>query len=396
MPCSCGGILEKMNWNQHLLFNICFCVLAVPAILLQSKLNLDQFRPLHISLTLIVLIICSAATLAALFLLSEDMFHKRNNFTRRFPLQPAEYLSDYKLPPKSYIAGAGNGKVYIGSNNDHLKIIELDKDLKFLASHKIITDDPERIFRRLHVTVEPPFFYVSDGVEAFTFRGTVNDWKGKMWIDQLAYFNSFVPIDSQRVAVRVVDSKSETSVIGVMQRKETNRIFFNKHLLDKQVDGFFDVDGILLYNKKHKKVIYVYRYRNEYVLTDDALQSKIIGNTIDTTSKSNIKVAYIESLKDKKIASPMRIVNKFAATDGDFLFVNSKLIGQMESRRMWDRASIVDVYNIKTRTYQFSFYLYDQYGKKVTEFTIADGRIYTIAGSTMSVYRIDPIPFKNN
>jgi putative oxidoreductase len=28
LPCSCGGVLQKLNWKQHLLFNIGFTVLA--------------------------------------------------------------------------------------------------------------------------------------------------------------------------------------------------------------------------------------------------------------------------------------------------------------------------------------------------------------------------------
>lgn len=37
IPCSCGGILEKMTWNQHLVFNIVFIVFAIVAILLTTK-----------------------------------------------------------------------------------------------------------------------------------------------------------------------------------------------------------------------------------------------------------------------------------------------------------------------------------------------------------------------
>lgn len=36
VPCSCGGILSKMSWNQHLLFNIAFTVLALIGILLSD------------------------------------------------------------------------------------------------------------------------------------------------------------------------------------------------------------------------------------------------------------------------------------------------------------------------------------------------------------------------
>jgi len=34
VPCSCGGILQKMTWNEHLFFNIVFILLAIIAILI--------------------------------------------------------------------------------------------------------------------------------------------------------------------------------------------------------------------------------------------------------------------------------------------------------------------------------------------------------------------------
>jgi uncharacterized membrane protein YphA (DoxX/SURF4 family) len=34
VPCSCGGILEKMTWEEHLIFNIGFIILAVIGIAL--------------------------------------------------------------------------------------------------------------------------------------------------------------------------------------------------------------------------------------------------------------------------------------------------------------------------------------------------------------------------
>jgi len=126
------------------------------------------------------------------------------------------------------------------------------------------------------------------------------------------------------------------------------------------------------------------------------LQSKKIANTIDTTSRAKIKVAYVDRLKAKKIASPMRVVNKTSATDGDYLYVNSKLIGQFEETVVWDRASIIDVYNITNSAYLFSFYLYDKDEKKISEFVVKDGKVFTIAGRTLTVYHLDPIPFRKN
>lgn len=37
IPCSCGGVLSKMTWNEHLVFNILFVILAAVAVILHPK-----------------------------------------------------------------------------------------------------------------------------------------------------------------------------------------------------------------------------------------------------------------------------------------------------------------------------------------------------------------------
>ena len=39
IPCSCGGVLEKLGWTEHLIFNIAFIALALIGILLQAKIE---------------------------------------------------------------------------------------------------------------------------------------------------------------------------------------------------------------------------------------------------------------------------------------------------------------------------------------------------------------------
>ncbi len=49
IPCSCGGVLEKMGWTEHLIFNIAFVILAFIGIYIsnaqKNKTNL-QFASL--------------------------------------------------------------------------------------------------------------------------------------------------------------------------------------------------------------------------------------------------------------------------------------------------------------------------------------------------------------
>ncbi|MNJ98896.1 hypothetical protein D3C87_166650 [compost metagenome] len=37
IPCSCGGVLQKMTWDQHLIFNIVFVILGIVGIILHTK-----------------------------------------------------------------------------------------------------------------------------------------------------------------------------------------------------------------------------------------------------------------------------------------------------------------------------------------------------------------------
>lgn len=44
LPCSCGGIISKLTWSQHLIVNLIFMLLALLGIRIQSK-HSDQ--PVH-------------------------------------------------------------------------------------------------------------------------------------------------------------------------------------------------------------------------------------------------------------------------------------------------------------------------------------------------------------
>lgn len=37
LPCTCGGVISKMSWKDHLIFNGAFTLLAIVGILLQGK-----------------------------------------------------------------------------------------------------------------------------------------------------------------------------------------------------------------------------------------------------------------------------------------------------------------------------------------------------------------------
>ena len=39
IPCSCGGVLERLEWSEHLLLNIIFVLLGVTGIFIQTRIQ---------------------------------------------------------------------------------------------------------------------------------------------------------------------------------------------------------------------------------------------------------------------------------------------------------------------------------------------------------------------
>lgn len=46
IPCSCGGVLEKLSWTEHILFNILFIVITILGIIFTIDYNQTNTREL--------------------------------------------------------------------------------------------------------------------------------------------------------------------------------------------------------------------------------------------------------------------------------------------------------------------------------------------------------------
>jgi uncharacterized membrane protein YphA (DoxX/SURF4 family) len=44
IPCSCGGVLQKMNWRMHFVFNIIFMLIAASGVLIYNPSNQSTGR----------------------------------------------------------------------------------------------------------------------------------------------------------------------------------------------------------------------------------------------------------------------------------------------------------------------------------------------------------------
>jgi uncharacterized membrane protein YphA (DoxX/SURF4 family) len=380
VPCSCGGILEKLGWTEHLIFNVAFLFLAIVAILLQCINN-------RILIRLSILVLGSVLVITGVFLFSEDIMQKENPFIRRFPQATAAKVASIDLRnPSYYVAGTDKNKIYLGNRLAPLQILEIDSNLKSKKKYTIQLDRENFNFKTVEVRVNAPYFYVIDGTVPVIYRGLISDWKAKVISEKQFYFSDIVFINHKQLAFRTQKPPTGENILGVSSGYDNPEIKYNPQVLQKQIDGIFDTDGMLQYSTTLHKLIYIYYYRNQYSITNENLKVEHRANTIDTTTKAKLKVVKMKQSGDIKLAAPPYIVNRHTTVQGNLLFVNSMLRGKYEEIDVWKYATVVDVYDLSKRTYLLSFYVYDEEAGRMKNFFAADSALYIISGHYLLKY----------
>jgi uncharacterized membrane protein YphA (DoxX/SURF4 family) len=384
VPCSCGGILEKLSWEEHLVFNAAFVLLALTGVVL-----LDSYSFRRRLLLTTGMGIAGILLVATLYDVSENIQHYHNRFVRRLSKAPVTKLREADLKLNSYyFAGTDNMHVYLGNVTAPLVVTTLDSGLANLGTNRINLSRKDLPFRGVSVEVRPPYFFVADGSVPCVFRGRVSDWQAKLQKSDRQFFSLAEPMDSLAVAVRFqkpVTGKSELGTMNILSGGAN----VNPKLLETHGDALFDTDGTLLYSSGMKRIIYVYAYRNGYAMADKSLSPYPSGKTIDTITHANVEVTEIMERNEKKLARRPLVVNRLAAVYDNLLFVNSGIPGKYESNQMWKMASIVDVYNLSDGSYAESFYIYDVDGKKLKSFVVEGNRLYALIGNHILSYRLN-------
>ena len=384
IPCSCGGILEKMTWKVHLIFNIISLILAGLALLFFDRTG----RRTKLNLTMIFL--SAAAILALLNISSQYLIHKENPFIRKFVHMSCNKVSTAVLYNKNlYFAGSDKGTIYLADRLAPLYVTAYDTALNIKKNFKIELKDDKYPFRSVQVKIVPPYFLLLDGTIPIIYRGKISDWKADILMKESGYyFSNVAVIDSVHIAFRTQNEKSGENILGIFSFKNGLQSSLNDSLLEKQIDGFFDTDGMMNYSVDNKIFIYLYYYRNEFVVTDDKLQLRFRGNTIDTNKTAKLKPVFIKEIGRRKLASPDYIVNRLSTVRRDQLFVNSMLSGRYEDKQMWKTTSIVDVYDLSSKTYISSFYIYNANDGRMRDMLVVDNNVYVIAGTELCRYTL--------
>lgn len=376
VPCSCGGILEDMGWNAHFYFNLTFIGLALVVLFLNFLPTSIHYRNKVVGyLTLLLLgLAMSCGLTVKLFLISERIVHYENRFQRSYPHPSGAVFAKVALPHNSYyVAGFGNGRVYLGNVTAPLHVLSCNYSLQDFKVAEISIDTVGLSFNSAQLRVQGEKFYLFNGTVPYVFEGRVIDWKGDPSNADLKRFTLAEVVDGDLV-VRTFSEKGD-NLLGMQQLSEMSKPSYEPNMLVKQADGIFDTDGMLV--ASNRKFVYLYYYRNEFIVGDMSLKIHMRGKTIDTISRAQVKIAESSQGLIQLGQSPL-LVNRRVALYNNLLFVNSQLPGKEDIVKLWKQASIIDVYDIHDGSYRFSFPLHDIDGRKFDSFRVVENHLFII------------------
>ncbi len=385
IPCSCGGVLEKLSWTQHLIFNLVFILLAIVAILFARD---NQVKKKLILLFGIAVL--GIGVVVILFIFSEEKMQRNNAFLRRYPHHPANEIKRLDIKYNSYyFAGISQDKIYLGNTSAPLHLLIVEKNVKDTIHRTVRLVNDSLGFRSLKIQIEDSIFYISDGNVPAIIKGKSSHLIADNIIYNREQFIKAENISNDNFVIRVFDNKTTANVLGTLHLNDSVALKLAPNLLKFDKDAFFDTDGLLLYNKYLQKIIYVYFYRNEFLVIRKDLSHEYIGKTIDTISQANLDIRNISSRGEKKLGKNPIFVNLRAATFGKYLLIQSDRLGKYESEDMLKSASIIDVYDLEKQIYSFSFYLYHQGLEKLHEFKVFNMQLYALIDHYLIIYDLN-------
>jgi len=304
------------------------------------------------------------ATISILYLVSDKhQNHRYASFERYFvtdELAPTDTLNlNYS---GYYFAGQTNHTIYLSHPRKPTQLIAVDRTLRDTTHYTLRVDNDSLKYRAIRVTVDSPYFYMADGTQPFIYKGILGGI-ATPWITDIRFIKS-IPLSSSSVALIAIRNMENTFVKKV-QGVEAELF---PEMLEEQGEGIFSTDGMFRYDRHAARLVYLYFYRNQYVITDTTFQTVLRGYTLDSISKAKIKTTRIPSANAVTMSAPALRVNNDCAVYNNTLYVNSNLLGKNENTSTFERAAVTDVYDLATQQYQYSYHLPFYTSEKPREF----------------------------
>lgn len=309
------------------------------------------------------------------------------NFTRNIPYKVYGIQKLNLGIQNFYLAGKDDSIIYLANKGSTNYILLLNSD--FSDTTSVFINIPNKDYEpkgTYKTIIKNGIFYLTNGFARSIISGSINEWKGKSIDLTIPYFWEAVPVSKKSIIFRYINANTKSNSL----RKETsaNRTIENKSILEKQLDGIFCTSGQLLYNEFINRMVYMYHFRNQILITDTNLNLKYSFRTIDPIDSVRIAIGEIKSENTKVLTEHNKVVNNRCAHWKHYLFIQSKIMGKSEDKMQFEKSDVLDIYDIRDGKYLYSIYLVMQGEDHISDFWVAENSIYTIAGKYIYRYAV--------
>ncbi|MEP7257957.1 MAG: hypothetical protein ABI687_06210, partial [Flavitalea sp.] len=275
-----------------------------------------------IRLTAITILIVAIVSMLHFYTTNKN--HRKNSFIRLLPSHMLTKMQAIDIKYNSYyIAGLTNDHIYLGNYTSPENILISNYELtdtqqiiyKLSNKNKLVSKD-------IKIEIDSPTIYITDNIHSDIFFG---DLDSKKIFSFKAKSNNIESafVSPTSIIFRTYDTIHSQSIIG-RQNLYSSEVKMHIDILEKQIDGLFCTDGMIIINRNPFSAVYVYYYRNQFILLDTNLNILSRFNTIDTNSTAKIKIGK-SSENQTTLLEPPLIVNHRSCSDGNFLYINSSL-----------------------------------------------------------------------
>ncbi|WP_415326306.1 DoxX family protein [Chryseobacterium sp. MMS23-Vi53] len=380
IPCSCGGILEKMDWNDHLIFNILCIVLILTAIFTFGPGAVSKKRLMGLAVVAIGL-----PSLVPALLFYPHLHDNEGNFTRKivYPLTDQQRILEFPAD-HYYFAGNRGDTLFLGQRKTPLLLSTVMPEFNNIQVNTLRLNHYKYPFVSATVNVLYPYFSVSDGKVPAVFEGKLPSLEAHDIGIYRLYFSRFYMLRPQQYIFKTMLVKTKESELGILHTAP-KKYHLYPDVLQSHSDGIFDTDGDITVDHDNQQIVYTHLYRNEIITTDFNLGHVRRTRTIDSLSHTVLETKILTNGQTKLLRSPT-IINRIQAVSNHKFYNVSSIRGKNESYSDARKNHCIDVYDALTKKYLYSFYIKKNKRSRIKSILATKHYLYVLSGSQLTRY----------
>ncbi|SIN65841.1 hypothetical protein [Chitinophaga niabensis] len=268
----------------------------------------------------------------------------------------------------------------------------------YLVSTDLDLKDPKKVI--LEKNEAPPVSYALDSNFIYSYAINENavsvfDYDGKL-LKRVLIKQQFSRIIALTESIFVIrDFKKLMEGVTFVKIKVDSALDEQIKMKELDIESYknnpFANDGLLVMDRDSGTIVYMNYYHNSFFVMDTTFSKAIRYRTIDTTSLSKLYTKSVKSEKKVGITnySPANIINRDAVINDGKMHLLSNLAADNQPKDQFSSSTTIDVYQVQSGKYLYSYMLPDCHNNKVKSLLLKDAELISVYPDSIIKYKMN-------